>query len=735
MKKSYIVTTIVLASFLILGISGISFGQKFFVKDGIKALEGPKWVPGEIIVNFKPGISNKVIANINLKHGTSVISTSRFAGFKRLKIPKRKTVTDMVEIYKRNPNVEYAEPNFIAHAFMIPNDPYYEYQWHMRQINMEPAWDLTTGHSSVIVAVVDTGVAYEDYQESGVPIGKSGKFTGGTVFAMASDLYKTNFVPGYDFVNDDEHPNDDEGHGTHVTGTIAQSTDNGIGVAGVAFNTSIMPIKVLDSNGSGTYADIADGIYFAADNGAKIINMSLGGSIGSVTLENALAYAYNQGIIIVCASGNDGSATTVSYPAAYDAYCIAVGATRWDEAVAYYSNGGSSIDLTAPGGDINVDQNSDGYGDGVLQQTFDADPTNFGYWFYQGTSMAAPHVSGVAALLVAYGVATTPDEVREALQATAMDRGAEGWDPEYGWGIVNAYAALNYTAELNSLPEADAGGPYSGIEDETITFDGSGSSDLDDDTLIYIWNFGDGSTGAGISPTHTYTAGGQYMVTLVVNDGKIDSLPSEATVSITEVNDPPVADAGPDQTSLVGESATFDGSGSYDIDDVIASYAWDFGDQTTASGITATHSYSTSGTYTVSLTVTDFSGDTDADTAQVTVTEQSVIVIHVESIVMDLSNRTAGKNKFTKATAKVTIWDSDGNPADGATVYGSWSGATSDNDSGVTDTNGEVMLTSDSVKNPSKGTTFTFTVDDVVKSTRTYESTNNTKTSDSITVP
>ena len=158
----------------------------------------------------------------------------------------------------------------------------------------------------------------------------------------APDLnYCLNLLEGYDFVDEDTHPNDDEGHGTHVTGTIAQSTNNGYGVAGVAFSANIMPDqKFWDSSGSGTYADIAEGIDHAADRRARVINMSLGGSSGSITLEQAVAYAHGKNVVIVCASGNDGSATSVSYPAAYDAYCIAVGATRYDGAKAYYSGRG-----------------------------------------------------------------------------------------------------------------------------------------------------------------------------------------------------------------------------------------------------------------------------------------------------------------------------------------------------------------------------------------------------------
>jgi serine protease len=743
MKRNLV---LVLVGFLVLGFTGVSFGQELFVKDGEGTIGGPKWVPGEIIVRFIPATPENVIANLNSKHGTSVLYTSPFAGFKRLRIPRGRTLAQMVEIYKRNPNVEYAELNFIAHAFIVPDDPLYSYQWHLDDqveggnpyggengggINVEPAWDIETGNPDVIVAVIDTGVAYENYEEA-IPIGRSGKYRYIT-YQQAPDLAGTNFVDGYDFVNADEHPNDDEGHGTHVTGTIAQNTNNNSGVAGVAFDTSIMPIKVLDSSGSGTYADIADGIYYAANNGANIINMSLGGASGSTTLEDAVANAYGKGVTIVCASGNDGSATTVSYPAAYDAYCIAVGATRYDEAIAYYSNGGPSLDLTAPGGDIYVDQNGDGYGDGVLQQTFGNNPTDWGYWFYQGTSMAAPHVSGVAALLIANAVATTPDEVRETLQSTAEDKGADGWDTGYGWGIVDAYAALTYTQGPNNPPVADSGVPYTGTEDTAITFDGSGSSDLDGDPLTYAWDFGDGSNGSGVKPAHVYTAGGEYKVTLVVNDGKADSEPSSTTATIEEVNDPPVADAGPDQSALVGENVTFDGSDSYDPDSdgSIISYDWDFGDETTGGGggIT-THAYSAAGTYTVTLTVTDNGGLTDTDTAIVPVTEQGVLVLmHVVSI--EMSTKKAGPN--VNAIAIVTVVDADGFSVAGATVSGHWSGLTDDIASGLTDETGSVSLKSNKVRNT--GGTFTFTVDDITKDGWSYDSEANDETSDSIIVP
>ena len=454
---------------------------------------GPKYVPGELIIRFKKEATEERIVGLRVEQDSEEVYVSPFTFARVWRVPPSKTVEEWVDFFDKLPLVEYAEPNYVRYALWYPNDPYYVYQWHFDDdhtnnlggassnpyggvngggIRMEEAWSITSGSSNIVVAVIDTGVAYENYV---IPTYEKGTVKPGVKnYEKAPDLAGTSFwqnedeiagnsidddgngfvddVNGWDFVNNDAHPNDNNAHGTHVTGTIAQTTDNGLGGAGIAFNTTIMSIKVLDYDGSGYDVDVADGIYYAVDNGAKVINLSLGGDDPSTTLENAVDYAYDNGVVVVAASGNDGT-ESVDYPAAYDDYVIAVGATRYDETRASYSDYGSSLDLVAPGGDVDVDQNEDGYADGVLQQTFKpyvfplkADPTDWAYWFFDGTSMAAPHVSGVAALLLAQDPTFTPDRIRDALESTAEDLGDSGRDDTYGWGLIDAQEALQSVA-------------------------------------------------------------------------------------------------------------------------------------------------------------------------------------------------------------------------------------------------------------------------------------------------
>ncbi len=611
----------------------------------------PLYVPGEIIVKFKPRASESSIKGLEQAQGATETYISPFAGFRVFKIPQGQSVPNMVDIFKNNPLVEYAEPNYYAYASLIPNDPIYCLQWHLDDslewnsgtqtcqtgsnpfggIHMEQAWDITAGSSSVIVAVVDTGVAYEnhpapahchidtyrafggsgnswwcglnesswatepgygngwkDYLQhsfdltsaigtitfsyyykydvereydyfyvdvssdggsnwttlktyTNLPGGRGVDWTqdsvnltsyaggsvlirfrfnsdetwsdedgnfnsdgaffvdeilledgSGTLFSddvesgtgtwettkyiQAPDLAGTNFwvntgeiannnidddsngliddVNGWDFINSDGHPNDDDGHGTHVAGTVAQTTNNSLGVAGVAFNTTIMPIKVLSAAGSGSFAQVADGINYAVANGADIVSMSLGASVGAAVIENAVANAFNNEVVVVAACGNSGT-SDCDFPAAYNSYVIAVGATQYDETKAPYSSFGPSLDVVAPGGNTGVDQNSDGFTDGVLQNTFSDTPVDFAYWFFEGTSMATPHVSGLAALLLAKDANLTPTQVRNAIESTADDLGTTGRDNTFGWGLINAKDALDSIAAVSITLTSD----------------------------------------------------------------------------------------------------------------------------------------------------------------------------------------------------------------------------------------------------------------------------------------
>ena len=319
----------------------------------------------------------------------------------------------------------------------FPNDACFKYQWHLRQIGMPAAWKQGNG-KGVVVAVIDTGVT------------------------RVGDLRDTAFVDGYNFVDNNDNSADDHGHGTHVAGTIAESTNNRLGVAGVAYGASIMPLKVLSARGSGSIGGIAQAIRYAADHGAGVINMSLGGPMAVGTLASAVKYAHDHGVVVVAAAGNDGRGR-VSYPARYPGV-IAVAATQFDGSTTFYSNWGPQIDIAAPGGNTRVDQDGDGKPDGVLQHTIvPGNISQTDYLWFMGTSMASPHVAGVAALIEGAGV-RKPEAVEEILLATARkpanrDAAVEGAriDDHYGAGIVDAAAALRKARDGRGAEELGLG--------------------------------------------------------------------------------------------------------------------------------------------------------------------------------------------------------------------------------------------------------------------------------------
>jgi len=376
-------------------------------------------VPGEILVGFRQGTTLAEIAQLNAAHGATIRGAIPQLGVVRLGLPRGAVEGQVAAAYQRNPHVRYAELNYIAAAVGSVNDPYYlnATQWGLLKVQAPSAWDVTTGSASVAVAILDTGVdlSHPDLQ---------GKIVSSVNFsssATASDMY---------------------GHGTHVAGIAAAATNNGVGIAGLGYNTTVMNVKVLGDDGTGSYAAVANGITWAADHGAQVINMSLGGSTPSATLESAVNYAWGKSVVVVAAAGNDSS-TTLSYPAAYS-NAIAVAATNADDTLASFSNRGDWVDISAPGVSI-----------------YSTVPTgscplcaSSGYRYASGTSMASPFVAGLAALVITRvsdvnGSGAVNDEVRRCLESSADALTATG----AGSGRINALNAVRCSpgAETGSI--------------------------------------------------------------------------------------------------------------------------------------------------------------------------------------------------------------------------------------------------------------------------------------------
>ncbi len=425
---------------------------------GAGAASAADYVPGQVIIGYAAPPAARLSSDVARRMGVRAVASTPSATEQVVRLAPGVNVAQAIAQARREPGVAYAVPDYIAHQAggFIPNDPgsghaaagWQSLQWNFLAstgVDAPDAWSnlLAAGRPGgrgVIVAIVDTGVAYRNWHQ----------------YTRSPDFAGTRFVAPYDFVDHNAFPLDENGHGTFVAGTVAEATNNGIGAAGLAYGASIMPVRVLDASGDGDAATIGQGIRYAVNHGAQVINLSLefdpsvtAGDIPSII--SALAYAHRRGAVVVAAAGND-SAYQLAYPARAS-NVISVGATTRDLCLADYSNVGPGLDLVAPGGgdDASLTGDPNCHPDrnlpGIFQMTF-ADPFNprqFSLpagWY--GTSMAAPHVAAVAALIIAsqvIGAHPTPAQVLARLEQTARPLGGAVPNANYGYGLIDAGAA------------------------------------------------------------------------------------------------------------------------------------------------------------------------------------------------------------------------------------------------------------------------------------------------------
>jgi len=408
--------------------------------------------PGEILVKFKGGFSAIGIRSALVAHDARVLGEIKDLGIIRLGVPVGEELR-IIESLRRNPLVEYAEPDYIVQggsgvgctlhdsqavlhtSAVVPNDEYYRWQWNLSKIGIPQAWDTTTG-GSVVIAILDTGVGLEH------PDLKAKIWTNpdeNPCNGIDDDGNgKVDDVHGWDFVNDDNDPQDDYWKGTVVAGIAAAEADNEEGIAGVSWGARIMPVKVLNSEARGFYSDIIEGICYAADEGAKVINMSFGATAPSPGLADAVNYAHSRGCLLVAMAGDWVDGNPIVYPAALP-NVVAVAATddadvRWDR-----SEYGPYVDVAAPGAggkDITG-------AEGILSTYWYKGIHTYAFW--ASTGAAAPHVAGLAALIWSVNPHLTPDEVEGIIEQTAVDLGDPGRDDYYGWGRIDANAAIGAT--------------------------------------------------------------------------------------------------------------------------------------------------------------------------------------------------------------------------------------------------------------------------------------------------
>jgi len=435
---------------------------------------GPESVrPGAVLVQFKPGAKTAERASVLGNNTARAESAIPELGVFSLQVPVGHEA-ETAHALLRMPGVAYAEPDYRAEAadrfsspLVLPNDPDYSLQWGLAKINAPAAWDVVTGTSAITIAIVDSGVDLNHPDLRNKIWTNPGEIPGNFVDddgnGKVDDVHGWHFFQrwtGSSYVADENaFVQDDFGHGTHVTGIAAAETNNDVGVAGVSWGAAVMPVKVLDQSGLGWYSDIASGIVYAADNGARVINLSLGGTSASAILCQAAGYAQSKGVVLTAAAGNtlgSNPGNNIFYPGACP-HVLAVAATGSADAWPSFSNYGPQVALSAPG----VEIYSTWYFSGIGASD---------YFTKSGTSMAVPHVAGVAALVWSRWPDLSADAVAQQIIDTAIDVQAPGWDAYSGWGRVDAAAAVDSLLAQADLQLAVTATPDPVMAGSPLTF-------------------------------------------------------------------------------------------------------------------------------------------------------------------------------------------------------------------------------------------------------------------------
>jgi subtilisin family serine protease len=363
------------------------------------------YAPDRVLLKMNAQVSEPEAKSLIAAQGAVETQTIPHIGVRVLTVPPSR-LGRVLTALSHNPNVEFAEPDIILEPDFTPNDPYFSSQWHLAKIDAPAAWDTTLGSASVIVAILDTGVD-----------------------GMHPDL-RAKLVPGWNTYDNNSNTADVYGHGTEVAGTAAASGNNGVGMASVALNCSIMPVRISDTSGMGYASTIASGLTWAADHGARVANISYEVT-GISTVSSAAQYFQSKRGVVTVSAGNEGTVLTTPD----DPNLLTVSATDSNDALASWSNTGTPIDLAAPGVDILTTTMGGGYGS------------------VSGTSFSAPTTAGVAALVISANPSLSGTQVQQVLKQSADDLGVAGWDPSYGWGRVNAQRAVNLAISLGQTKD------------------------------------------------------------------------------------------------------------------------------------------------------------------------------------------------------------------------------------------------------------------------------------------